>query len=83
MSIHSFVRELLDAWDYNSCCDIDGADFQDLLLKHGLFTMRPATEEDCKTDQAKEWEYEIGDPILIPSTFIRELLSDKGGSNVG
>lgn len=43
-----FVKELFELWDFEG--DIDGGDFQDLAVKHGLLTpethVTPCTKED-------------------------------------
>lgn len=63
VQLAGFVKDLLALWseDYS---DIDGADFQGLLVKHELVKERPATEEDCKTEWAQEYGLEPGDTML-------------------
>lgn len=77
MDGNAFIAELVRKWREHDCSDIDGADFQDLLLKHGLCTERAATEEDCEEEWAQEWDYEPGDNIIVYSGPLKALLESK------
>ena len=59
-----FIAAVVALWREHDCMDIDGASFQDLLVKHGLASEGPATEEDCATDWAQEYGVELGDIVL-------------------
>ena len=64
MDKDAFLAELIASYWEHDCMDIDGCDFQDLLLKHGFAVEAPATEEDCKEEWALEYGYEPGDPMI-------------------
>ena len=63
MDKDAFLGELIGKWRERDCTDIDGGDMQDLLEKHGLIEITPATEEDCKEEWAQEYGIEPGDPV--------------------
>ena len=68
MDIEAFAIDLVNFWREHDCMDIDGADFQGMLVKHGLVIERPATQEDCEEEWAQEYGTEIGDPVFLNSS---------------
>lgn len=74
MDKDAFLAELIAGYWEHDCMDIDGGDFQDLLLKHGLAKEAPATEEDCKEEWALEYGYEPGDPMIKYDPEIQSMV---------
>ena len=72
-----FVVAVVGLWREHACMEIDGADFQTLLIKYGLATEGSATEADCKEDWAKEWDIEPGDPMLIYHPDLSALMKER------
>ena len=64
MDKDGFIVAVVQLWQDGQCMDIDGGDFQDLLLKHELATEVPATAADCETEEAQDWGVEPGDLML-------------------
>lgn len=64
MDKDAFLGELIACWRDHYCGDIDGCDFQDLMLKHGLASEEPATKEDCEQEWAQEFDYNPGDLMI-------------------
>ena len=64
MNKDAFIADVVDLWKDHYCMDIDGGNFQDLMVKHGLATEVLATEADCETDWARDYGLELGDPML-------------------
>jgi hypothetical protein len=75
--LQSFVRDLIDLADWPEGGDIDGFEFQDLAVKHGLLLpetrYKPCSEEHCSCASYyadDEWEDGITcyrlDPSLLP-----------------
>ncbi len=64
MDKDGFIAAVVGLWKDHACMDIDGADFQDALLQHGLATEVPATKADCETEVAQDWDVEPGDLML-------------------
>jgi len=65
MNLEAFIVELTNLWTDHDHMDIDGADFQDMLVKHGLLLETKATAEDCETEYAQDYGVEIGDPWCV------------------
>lgn len=80
MDLKPFVRDLLLAHHYADFYDIDSGDFQDLLVKHGLCIERSATEDDCAQEWAQEYEYQVGDDIIVYADEIKALIQQKTGA---
>lgn len=74
MNIEAFIAELVADWREHYCCDIDGADFQDALVKHGIFIERPATAKEAEEEWCQEFEIREGDLIMANSPAFSELL---------
>ena len=64
MNKDGFIADVVDLWREHACMDIDGCDFQELLIKHGLAEEVLATEADCETDWGRDYGLELGDPML-------------------
>ena len=76
MDIEAFVIDLTKLFKRQDWDDIDGCDYQDLLIKHGLAIERPATEEDCKLNWASEYGVEVGDTIIVDSEEFSKLMKE-------
>ena len=74
---NSFIGALLALWRRNYCADIDGCDFQDLLIKHGLASEGTATEADCEEEPAQEFGVEPGDPMLKYHPDLMALMKEQ------
>lgn len=74
MNIKAFVKELVGGYREHGCLDIDGADFQELLVKHGLCIERPATKEDAATEWAQDYDIEEGDTVVVDSPELKAFL---------
>lgn len=82
-SLKSFVRDLIELADWPDGGDIDGSEFQDLCVKHGLLLpetrYKPCREEGCSCNQYyadDEWEdgitcYRLAPFLLPPSTGLQ------------
>jgi hypothetical protein len=66
MNINAFVVELVAMYRAHDCMDIDGADFQELFVKHGLGIERPITAEEAG-QVWYEWDAEEGDLCVMDS----------------
>lgn len=80
MDVSAFVIELVTRCREDFCSDIDGADLQDLFVRHGLMTERPATPEDCEAEWAQEYGVDVGDTILVDTdefTALRTANNDR------
>ncbi len=77
MDKDAFIVGVVSLWKDHACMDIDGADFQDLLVKHGLATEVPATAEDCQTEEAQEWDVEPGDLMLKYDAELMALIRER------
>jgi len=77
MDKDGFIAALVTLWREHDCMDIDGAHFQDLLLKYGLATEGPATQEDCRTDWAQDFGVEEGDMILHTHPDLDALMKEQ------
>ncbi len=66
----AFVDELIGYWDFGG--DVDGADMQDMLAKHGLLRVEPF---DPAIHQDNSGAAEPGDDIYLPSNIARAILS--------
>ena len=78
MDIEGFVVALTKLFKQHRWNDIDGGDYQALLIKHGLAIERPATEKDCKLDWASEYGVEVGDSIIVDSEEFSKLMGEEG-----
>lgn len=78
-SLKSFVRDLIDLADWPEGGDIDGFDFQDLCVKHGLLlpeVRREPCGENCSCNSYysdEEWEegitcYRLALFLMPPNT---------------
>ena len=65
MDKDGFIKALLDLWADHDWMDLDGDSLQAICAKHGLLIERPATAEDCETEQAHEFDIELGDPFFV------------------
>ena len=70
--IEAFIIDLIADWRHYSCCDIDGGDFQELCVKHGVLVERPATAEDVAEDWAQEYGIEMGETVVVDSPWLLE-----------
>ncbi len=77
MDKDGFIAAVVALWREHWCGDIDGADFQELLVKHGLASEGPATEEDCATDWAQEYGVEVGDMFLHDHPDLVALMKER------
>ncbi len=77
MNKDAFIVAVVSLWK-GSCMDIDGEDFQDLLVKHGLATEVLATAEDCETEEAQEWDVEPGDTMLKYDAELMAMIRAHG-----
>ena len=77
MDKDGFIADLVGFWRDRDCMDIDGAAIQDLLVKHGLASEGPATEEDCATDWAQEFGLELGDTVLHDHPDLVALMKER------
>ena len=64
MNKDAFIAAVVSLWRDHDCMDIEGPDFQRLLIEHGLAAEAPATIADCETDWAKDNGLEPGDLML-------------------
>lgn len=71
--IEAFLCDLIAKYREHDCMDIDGADFQDLCVKHRLMVERPATVEEAAEDWAQEYDIEEGDMIVADSPWLEEV----------
>lgn len=77
--IEAFVVELIADYRWHNCMDIDGGDFHELCIKHGLMVERPATAEDlADEDWAHEFGVEEGDTIVTDSPWLTEVKARRG-----
>ena len=72
MKKDAFIVAVVSLWTDHDRMDIDGCEFQNLMIEHGLATEVPATEADCETDWGQDYGLELGDPML---KFDAELLA--------
>ncbi len=79
MNKDDFIVAVVNLWTDHQCMDIDGGDFQRLIIKHGLATEVPATEEDCETEEAQDWGVEPGDLMLKYDAELRDLFVGLSG----
>ncbi len=49
MDKDAFIVGVVSLWKDHACMDIDGADFQDLLVKHGLATGSQDLTRQCQS----------------------------------
>ena len=77
MDKDGFTAAVVALWREHDCMDIDGANFQDLLVKHGLASEGPATKEDCETDWAQEYGVELGDTVLHDHPDLLALMKER------
>lgn len=71
--IRAFLKDLLEDYRERDFSDIDGGDFQDLLIKHGFLIQAEITKEECEEDWALEWGYEPGDLFNKFSPLWKEI----------
>lgn len=71
----AFLGELFSLCARNEWGSVDGDEIQDMLLKHGFATKRPATEDDCADERFEYYDVEPGDPILIRSDKMKALMT--------
>jgi len=69
MNKDEFLVDLFHQWREHDWTDIDGGDFQELAVKHGLLIEKEATKDDI--DEFSD--YEIGDPIYIFSDALKAM----------
>ena len=74
MKADRFIGDLVLCWREHECLDIDGAEFQDLLLRHGLARLGMATPE-----QADDMGIDAGDEILLYNSTILKLIGYAEG----
>ena len=72
-----FIVAVVRMWRAHGCTGIFSADFQALLIKHGLSTEGPATEEDCKTKWGQDYGVELGDMVLHDHPDLVALMKDR------
>ena len=72
-----FTARLMRLYWQNDCCDIDGEDIQEIVVKSGLAIERPVTAEDiANSDHMQEWGVEPGDTWVFPSPLLLDLLAE-------
>lgn len=64
MNLEAFIAELVDDYRLHGCMDIDGGDFQEMLIKHGLCVERPATVEEAGEAWCQDYDIKAGDTIV-------------------
>ena len=74
MDKDGFIKAIAERWIDDQWQDIDGADFQDLCVKHGLLIERPATQQDCDSEGGQEYGVDLGDPFFVKSDELIALL---------
>ncbi len=79
MDKDGFIAAAVRLWRMQDC-EFDGADFQELLVKHGLASEGPATEEDCATEWAQEYGVEVGETVLHDHPDLMALMKERAGS---
>ena len=67
MNLNRFAAEIVDLWRRSDFVEIEGADFQELVIKHGLLVERTATAEDVAAVDDDWREFEVGDEIVADS----------------
>ena len=77
MDKDGFIAALVALWREHWCEDIDGGDFQALLIKHGLASEGPATKEDCATEWADEYGVQPGDTVLHDHPDLAALMKER------
>ncbi len=77
MDKDGFIAAVVALWRYHDCMDIDGASIQDLLVKHGLASEGPATEEDCATEWGQDYGIELGDIVLHDHPDLAALMKER------
>jgi hypothetical protein len=77
INLQGFIGDLLEL--AHASLDIDGGDFQDIAIKHGLFTERPLTAEEVADDDGPWHEYgcEEGEPWLFHTEELKTFLKES------
>lgn len=75
VQLEAFVGDLLLTYTDHDHMDIDGSDFQDLLVKHGLMVEAEITAAECEEPWAQEWGYEPGDTFCRYTPLCKELMA--------
>ncbi len=77
MDKDGFIAAIVTLWREHDCMDIDGGDFQNVLVAHGLASEGPATEEDCATDWGRDYGVEVGDTVLHDHPDLAALMKER------
>ncbi len=83
-NIYGFLHDLFNDYSEGGHCDIDGCDFQELLVKHGLAESRLVTEAELAEEWAREYEYEPGDTATMYTADMLAIMQsncDQRGSS--
>lgn len=73
-NVQAFMHELLGYYTQNDCQDIDGGDFQQMLVNNSLAEQAEITEVECGEDWAIEWGYEPGDTFFRWTPLMQRLM---------
>ena len=75
MNKDGFLRALFKSCAEHDWFDVDSADLQEMMVRHGFLVERPATEEDCQTSWAQEWGLEVGDSHIASTDEMKAFMN--------
>lgn len=75
-TVRAFATDLLRDYVKHSHGDIDGADVQDMIVKHGLGIPRPITQAEIDSDLYEMYDPAAGDEIVVYSEEMLRLLEE-------